>query len=534
VTLDDGSSRAALPQPTPGEDASTTQAFDSGSTVRPVADAAPSTIADAGLTQPPYGWVGIIGTGQSLSVGATSVAISVTQPFKSLMLLDNGPDPKYPLDGSPSAMWSVVPLTEPHRPNVSGTINDNLNYPHNICGNSQGQYGETPHSGMANSISAAWAARGNTSDYATVHSVVGVGGFALAYIAKGTVAYSAALSEARVYKKLATAAGKTYGVGAVILTHGEADTTLGTADYGEKVYAMLQDFNADLKPITGQKSNVILLASQQSSQQGGYNGPSVQLWRAGRDHPGEVVCTGPKYAYGPYYVHMQAPGYERIGEKYGEVFDLIVNQGVAWKPVGPKSISRTGKVITIAFDVPNPPLAWDEHLVKPHQKVHTAWANGRGFEVIDGANNEVTVASVEISGESVLLTLAQEPAAGTALTVGYAVTPDADGGSWGGHELGMHGQLRDSDTFPGYAVESIEVQATQGSPLLKGAPSAFLRRGDLDIVSGGNLAADTVIADLGVDSVTLSSPWTGPTGKATLTFHHNHYNYCVHFSSKVP
>lgn len=488
----------------------------------------------AGLTQPPYGWVGVIGTGQSLSVGATSIAISVTQPFKSLMLLDKGPDPKYPIDGSPSAVWSVVPLTEPHRPNVSGTINNNLNYPHNICGNSQGQYGETPHSGMANTIAAAWAARGNTSDYVTVHSVVGVGGFALAYIDKGNVAYAAALSEARVYKKLAAAAGKTYGVGAVVLTHGEADTSLATPDYGDKVYKMLQDFNADLKPITGQTKNVVLLASQQSSQQGGYNGPSVQLWRAGRDHPGEVVCTGPKYAYGPYYVHMHAPGYERIGEKYGEVFDLIVNQGVAWKPVGPKNISRVGKVITISFDVPNPPLVWDEHLTKPHQKAHTAWANGRGFEVIDGASKEVSIASVAISGESVLLTLTEEPAAGAALTVGYAVTPDADGGSWGGHELGMHGQLRDSDTFQGYAVESIEVQATQGSPLLTGAPSAFLRRADLDIVSGGTLAPDTVVASLGVDSVTLSSPWTGATGKAILSFHHNHYNYCVHFSSKVP
>ena len=411
----------------------------SGGHVMPGDAGAATGRVDAGLTQSPYDWVGIIGTGQSLSVGAASIAISVTQPFKSLMLLDKGPDPEYPIDGSPAAVWSVVPLTEPHRPNVSGTINNNLDYPHNICGNTQGQYGETPHSGMANTIAGAWAARGNTSDYVTVHSVVGVGGFALAYIAKGSVAFSAALSEARVYKKLAAAAGKTYGVGAVVLTHGEADTSLATPDYGEKVYKMLQDFNADLKPITGQTKNVVLLASQQSSQQGGYNGPSVQLWRAGRDHPGEVVCTGPKYAYGPYYVHMHAPGYERIGEKYGEVFDLIVNQGVAWKPVGPKSISRVGKVITISFDVPNPPLVWDEHLTKPHQKVHTAWASGRGFEVIDGSSNEIPIASVAISGESVLLTLSQEPAAGTALTVGYAVTPDADGGSWGGDRWGCTG-----------------------------------------------------------------------------------------------
>ena len=32
------------------------------------------------------------------------------------------------------------------------------------------------------------------------------------------------------------------------------------------------------------------------------------------------------------------------------------------------------------------------------------------------------------------------------------------------------------------------------------------------------------------DQITLSAPWTGATGKAMLTFHHNHYNYAVHFA----
>ena len=58
---------------------------------------------------------------------------------------------------------------------------------------------------------------------------------------------------------------------------------------------------------------------------------------------------------------MRTVGYGVIGlgffgEKHAEVFDLVVNQGVAWKPLQPKNIARAGAVLTIDFDVPNPPL----------------------------------------------------------------------------------------------------------------------------------------------------------------------------------
>jgi hypothetical protein len=36
------------------------------------------------------------------------------------------------------------------------------------------------------------------------------------------------------------------------------------------------------------------------------------------------------------------------------------------------------------------------------------------------------------------------------------------------------------------------------------------------------------------DQVTLSTPWTGATGKVSLAFHHDEHNYCVHFSLPVP
>lgn len=487
------------------------------------------------LTQPPYDWVGIIGSGQSLSVGAFSTAVSTTQPYKNLMLLDEGPAPKYPLDGAATTQWKVVPLAEPHRPNVSGTFGENRNYPNNIAMlSADGPYGETPHSGMANAVSKSWAERGNVGDYITAHTAVGVGGFCLQYLAKGTTSYAAALSEARVYKTLADAAGKVYGVGGLIFTHGECDTSQKSADYGEKLYELYRDYNTDLKATTQQPNDLVMLASQQSSVKGGgQNSAAVQLWRAGRVHPGEIVCTGPKYAYGPYYVHLPGPAYERMGEKYGEVFDLIVNQGKAWKPLGPNRIQREGKTITIGFDVPNPPLVWDTHLGKPHQSAHTAWAKGNGFEVTDRDQNELEIASAEIDGTSVKLTLARDPAAETALTVAYAVSPD-DPSDYGGRDVDLIGLLRDSNPFVGYAQESIDVMATKGSKTFTATAGAFDRRALMDLAAAVGLPQGTVVEAQTVDSVTLSEPWEGETGRAAVSFHHNHYNYCVHFALDVP
>jgi hypothetical protein len=503
-------------------------------------DVREGTSTDASSQGAPFDWVGIIGTGQSLSVGWDSTAISTTQPFKNVTLEDDGPDPKYPIDGAATANWSLVPLVEPVRQAVSldagGPGYGDSQYPDNIWVYN-GSYGETPHSGMANTLSTLWAAR-KMGDYVTAHSVVGWSGHCLVDIDKegGGRAYPASLSEARVFKKLADAAGKTYGVAGIILTHGECDATLGTTKYGDGLYQLWQDYNADLKAITGQSRDVVLLASQESSVAAGYDGSAVQLWQAGNAHPAQIVCTGPKYAYG--YVgglHMPAAGYERIGEKYAEVFDQVVNGGVAWKPLGPNRVARSGATITIDFDVPNPPLVWDANLTPPHQTVNTAWAHGQGFEVVDGANNQIAIASAAIQGSSVVLTLSQAPAPGTTLTVAYALTPDATGDQ-GGADAGMHGLLRDSDAFVGYSNETIAVTVTSGSAAIAGVmPNAFARRAARDIVSGAGVPSGTIASAVpDNDHITLSTAWPGPSGTAMLSFRHDHYNYAVHFATAVP
>jgi hypothetical protein len=477
----------------------------------------------------PFDWVGVIGTGQSLSVGAASAPMSTTQPFGNLKLVDNGPDPKYPIAPDTGApQWEAVPLVEPIRQYVAGAGPgyDDGQYPNSVGG-------ETPHSGMANTLSMLWQERGGEGEYVTAHSVVGWSGHCLSDIDKagGKRGYPASLNEAMVFEELASAAGKTFGYGGIILTHGECDG--GNASYGAGLFQLWQDYNSDLKAITGQQEDVVLLVSQQSTVAANNAGNSaVQVWRAGVDHPGQIVCVGPKYQYqyAGDLIHFEAPGYQRLGQKYAEVFDAVVNRKLPWKPLQPKQITRSDKTLTIELDVPNPPLVWDTHISAPHTQVNTAWASGRGFEVRDGNGAPLTIADAVIDGSSVVLTLADTPPAG-AVRVAYAITQDGDG-LQGGTNQGMRGQLRDSDDFVGHDAEQLEAQVTAGSAVITStAPGGFVRRAGRDIVTGADVAADTVVVSHDSDDqLTLSSPWAGASGTVMLSFRHDMHNYCVHFA----
>ncbi|HVJ21330.1 MAG TPA: dockerin [Polyangiaceae bacterium] len=479
---------------------------------------------------PPFDWVGVVGTGQSLSIGATAGYLSAVQPYGNLTLLDSGPDPKYPLsDGQPD--WSLVPLIEPVRAKVagSGAGYSDGQYPNNVVG-------ETPHSGMANTLSWLWQERGDVGDYVTVHSVVGWSGHCLVDIDKtgGKRAYQGSLSEARAIAELATAQGKTFGYGAIIMTHGECDAS--TPDYGDGLHTLLTDYNADLKAITGQSEDVVMLVSQQSTKATGSNGSAAQVFRAGNDHPGEIICTGPKYQYqyAPDKLHLKAAGYRRLGEKYAEVFDLVVNRKAAWRPLGPTSATREGDTVRVTFHVPEPPLVWSEEIAPPHQTAHVEWAQGRGFEVVTAAQESVTIGSATIDGDSVVLTLVDPPASGESLIVGYAMTQDGEGNQ-GGEVTGLRGLLRDSDAFVGADTEEISVVLTQGSKVITSVePGAFRRRTGFDIVTEGGEPTGLVVATRDTDDqLTLFEPWTGPSGTRSLSFHYDMYNYAVHFSLQV-
>ncbi|HEX3029222.1 MAG TPA: carbohydrate-binding protein [Clostridia bacterium] len=386
----------------------------------------------------PWNWTGIIGTGQSLSVGYGATAISTTQKYNNLKL-SLGSLSVPPYDPNSSAL-KMTALVEPIRSLATGFP---AAYPKNI-------WGETPHTSMANQITSMVKSTG-AADYITAHTVVGESGQGYDKIKKGAVdsgnagrAYAASIFEVTAINRLAKAAGKTYGVGGITLIHGEND--FANTAYESNIRQLWSDYNQDIKAITGQTQKIpMFLVQQHSYVSSGTSVSTTAQWRAGVDYPGDIICIGPNYQriYATDHVHLTSVGYQQLGEKLGQVYYEKVVLGHDWKPLQPTSVTKSGRVITVNFNVPSAPLVWDSTLPAPNQSSQTEWKNGKGFEVTANGSR-ITISSVEISGSSVKITCASDlPSSG--VQVGYAFT----GGTARNNGTYRWGLLRDSDPFKG-------------------------------------------------------------------------------------
>jgi hypothetical protein len=414
---------------------------------------------DGGSSGPTYNfgwdWVGVVGTGQSLSVGANAApALLTAQPYGNLKLAFGGATVAPPFDPNIASL-EMVPLTEPIRPT------DPL-YPSAYPGNLDG---ETPNTAMANQLTAL-VMQAASHDYVTVHTVVGESGQPMTVIKKdptnlppdGTSgrAYDATLFEATAINRLAGAAGKSYGIGAIVITHGESDA--GNGAYANDLYQLLTDYNTDLAAITGQTAKIPMFASQQNSvptDTGTVATSALQVWKASKDHPGEIVCTGPKYqyTYASDAVHLSAKEYERLGEKTAQIYFERVVAGNDWQPLQPTSGEVSGNTITVHFHVPVPPLVWDDTLPPPHGTLIPDWAMGRGFEISRGGIRQ-TITAVEIVGDDAIKITCANELAGAEVIVGYANT--AEGGTPPSGKPARWGHLRDSDPFVGSVTQTAQ------------------------------------------------------------------------------
>jgi lysophospholipase L1-like esterase len=401
---------------------------------------APAPAAAAGKVNVniPWDWSGIIGTGQSLAVGDHGwPAKSTNQPYSNLKL--STANLPWPIDADDTNL-SMVPLVEPIGRLAKGYPSA---WPNNISG-------ETSHSAMANQISALVQASSGR-DFISVHGEVGENGQCMTFLKKNAVprgvngkSYEAAMIETKAITRLAKAAGKTYGVGAIIVTHGECDA--GNKKYEADLYQLWSDYNTDLSAITGQKQPLQMIVSQQNSVNDHAASTQAQ-WKVGVDHPAEIVCSGPKYQYrSAEGIHLTADGYQQLGEKYGQVYYERVVLGKDWQPLQPTTVERNGAVITVHYHVPVPPLVWDSSFQPPHPSI-VEWKDGKGFEVTAADGAKVAITSAEISGDAVVIICATDPGANA--RIGYAMV---------GEKLRMMapfggtfrwGLLRDSDPFVG-------------------------------------------------------------------------------------
>ncbi len=297
----------------------------------------------------------------------------------------------------------------------------------------------------------------------------GWAGYSYLNMCPGTPPFQKGVDQLKRITKLARERGSSVIVPCVDWISGENDssawTTFGANDavrsatYKGYLLDYHAQINSQYKAITGQSQPIVMIFCQTSSHvfyrkyvpANGVDYPTIAIVMSdlARDYPDRFILAGAKYHL-PYgsdrSVHLNALGYERWGEKRGEIFKRSIVGGQPWKPLTALTATRSDKTITIGMDVMFPPLRFDEAIVDP---------GARGFAFESTGGNSPTITSVAISGNSVVLTLSDTPT-GTSNAVTYAWN-NADPSVYSevlqpgqyargtGPRIGVRGQLSDSD-----------------------------------------------------------------------------------------
>lgn len=252
-------------------------------------------------------------------------------------------------------------------------------------------------------------------------------------------------------RAIARAAGKSYGVRAVTVVHGESDHYAGTfpldgtdgkkgaiQTYADALVEWQRDYEAAIKKITGQKTAVPMFVSQMSNWNDVPNSeiPLRQLEAHDRA-PGAVVMVGPTYflPFADDCIHFTSHGNRRLGEYFAKAYAQVVGRNVPWEPLRPTKVTIEGNTVTARFAVPKPPLVLDtEHVRDP---------GNYGFEYADDSDAPPGITGVEVTGDDVVtITLERAPeATGKRLRYAFTATPK----TCPGPQRGPRGNLRDSD-----------------------------------------------------------------------------------------
>ena len=343
----------------------------------------------------------ILSTGQSLSQGYNgSPALSIAQPFFNKMLSGT----------------NFIPLAENSVETMSSSMANSLT---NLSGILSRQFAVTRHGSSATAYSG---------------------------LKKGTTPYSNGIAQAVNVKNAATLLGKVDRVIGVTTIHGESDHLAGTTQstYEADLVEWQNDYNTDVKAITGQSQDIPLFTDQMSSQSG-YNSttsviPLAQL-SAAENNPTKIYLVGPKYflTYSD-TAHLVNTSYRWLGEYYSKVIQKVVFEGEAWKPLSPETITRNGNIIYAKFHVPEGQLAFDTTGVSARTNY--------GFEYYDSTAS-ASISSVALEGtDTVKITLNTVPTgASQQLRYAYTSTPGAKPGAQVAGSAA--GNLRDTDSAVG-------------------------------------------------------------------------------------
>ncbi|MEZ4211213.1 MAG: fibronectin type III domain-containing protein [Candidatus Paceibacterota bacterium] len=353
----------------------------------------------------------IISTGQSNALGSFALPyLSTVQPYNNKMLN--------------SDRSTFIPLIEP----ATGVID--------------WATGESMSSGLANSITSFTG--GFSSNYfPIIMSLRGYGGLTYTDLMQGTSYYNELIQDVISSTNLSIAENRTNIVRGLTVVHGESDESNSTTagQYEDYLLDWQNDYEIDVKNITGQEESVPLFLNQISSHHSfGHAAPTIALAQlsAAINNPDKIILVAPSYIFdsNDWMSHMTNYSYRRLGEYFAKAYKKVVIDGEEWKPLMPEEVTISGNIIQARFHVPVPPLVFDTSAVLFKQNY--------GFEYYD-ENNSATISSVQIiNNDTVQITLSNIPT-GQNKRLRYAYTGNV--GSWTGSHISTapRGNLRDSD-----------------------------------------------------------------------------------------
>lgn len=354
--------------------------------------------------------------GGAMSVGTGGwPAVSQTQPHDSLMLGDSV-RPQREL----STSWQPVGGAAAFKPLVA-TVQDlgsgALLTPSQVAGLPQDAMpaGETVLEAALNYWRKRQLAAGTAAgQQRLLASSCGAGGRTLEALSKGARPhlFNRLRSCARQARDGAQEAGLSYAIAALLVLHGEADSTpdadnaAGGAAYRARLQRLYDDAVAELAVgIAGQQERPGMFLCQTG---GALATETNAIAQAQLDMalgtPG-CVLVAPTYPLTERGGNLDANGYRWLGAQVGKVLHRVLTQGEAWMPLHPLRVEMLGKEVRATFHVPVPPLKWGRPLVgrtfvDPQQ---------RGFTVLDAAG-PISITGVELDGpDAVVIKLGRAP-----------------------------------------------------------------------------------------------------------------------------
>ncbi|MDQ1150148.1 hypothetical protein QE382_002132 [Sphingobacterium zeae] len=273
----------------------------------------------------------------------------------------------------------------------------------------------------------------------------GVSGASIEYHKKGTQSYINIIKAVTKAKQIANALGQTFGVPFLFWAQGEADRGQEKNWYYTRLKQLFEDFNTDIKAITGQTDDVKFITYQTSpwkerwypsgalTQQPGdlATGPQgigvqaaqVQL----ANDMANVFLCGAMYQF-PYADYFHPTDRANVGQQRGVAMKRIAVDGVNFKTFQPISHqvvgSGTSYFIHLKMDAPVLPIRLDVSGDPWHNP------NGKqvnfGFRVMSGSSNIIKSEPYLIGGNTVVIPVNVNPAGAI---IQYAVDGHFGGGN---------------------------------------------------------------------------------------------------------